>query len=211
MNMISALVALALILGSYVLGSVPFAVVVSRLMGLSDPRSFGSRNPGATNVLRTGNRLAAALTLLGDAGKGWLAVFATSAVAAALGLPDFVVAAAGLAAFLGHVFPVFLGFRGGKGVATALGVLFGLSPWLALASAATWVIVAYATRYSSLAAIAAALFAPLYYLLGAGVAWPMIPSFASAIVVIAVILLFRHSANISRLMRGKESRIGRKK
>ncbi|UYO95289.1 glycerol-3-phosphate 1-O-acyltransferase PlsY [Pollutimonas sp. M17] len=207
----SIAISLGLVLGSYLLGSVPFAVVVSRAMGLADPRSFGSKNPGATNVLRTGNKKAAALTLLGDAAKGWLAVIAAAYVVQRMGLPGSVVAICAVAAFLGHVYPVFLGFKGGKGVATALGVILAASPWLALATAATWLIVAYAFRYSSLASIVAAIFAPLYYLLGGNVAWELDKAMALAIVVISVVLLFRHQANISRLMTGKESRIGAKK
>jgi len=207
----SIAISLGLVLGSYLLGSVPFAVVVSRAMGLADPRSFGSKNPGATNVLRTGNKKAAALTLLGDAAKGWLAVLAAAYVAQRVGLPGSVVAVCAVAAFLGHVYPVFLGFKGGKGVATALGVILAASPWLAFATAATWLIVAYAFRYSSLASIVAAIFAPLYYLLGGNVAWELDKAMALAIVVISVVLLFRHQANISRLMTGKESRIGAKK
>ncbi|RTZ47872.1 glycerol-3-phosphate 1-O-acyltransferase PlsY [Candidimonas sp. SYP-B2681] len=204
----SALLSLALVLFSYLLGSVSFAVVVSRLMGLKDPRSFGSKNPGATNVLRTGNKTAAALTLLGDAAKGWLAVYIATYVAQQTALSSVVVAACALAVFLGHVYPVFLKFKGGKGVATALGVLLGLNPWLALATVGTWLIVVYVTRYSSMAAIVSAIFAPLYYLLGGNVAWELDPTIALAIVVISAVLLFRHKANISRLMTGKESRIG---
>jgi len=206
----SIVIALGLIIAAYLLGSVSFAVVVSRLMGLADPRSFGSRNPGATNVLRSGNKTAAALTLLGDAAKGWLAVFAAGLVVAQQGLSPAITAACAVAVFLGHVYPVFLRFKGGKGVATALGVLLAVSPWLALATAATWLIVAYAMRYSSLAAILAAIFAPLYYLLGGNVAWVLDKSMAAAIIVISVLLVYRHQANISRLMQGKESRIGDK-
>ncbi|SHI21177.1 glycerol-3-phosphate 1-O-acyltransferase PlsY [Pollutimonas bauzanensis] len=207
----SSLTALALVLLSYLLGSVSFAVVVSRIMGLQDPRTFGSKNPGATNVLRTGNKTAAALTLLGDAVKGWLAVFVAAYAARQLDLPAVAVAACAVAVFLGHVFPVFLKFKGGKGVATALGVLLALNPWLALATVGTWLIVVYVTRYSSLASIIAAIFAPLYYLLGGNVAWELEPPIALAIVIISVVLLFRHGANISRLITGKESRIGGRK
>ncbi len=207
----AVIVALALVLASYLIGSVSFAVLVSRGMGLKDPRSFGSKNPGATNVLRSGNKTAAVLTLIGDAAKGAVAVLGTAWIAQRLGLSSAVVAASAVAVFLGHVFPIFLGFKGGKGVATALGVLLALSPWLGLATMATWVIVAYAIRYSSLAAIVSAVFAPLYYLLGAGVVWPMDKAYAFAIVIISVLLLYRHQANISRLLRGKESRIGSKK
>jgi glycerol-3-phosphate acyltransferase PlsY len=180
-------------------------------MGLKDPRTFGSHNPGATNVLRSGNKTAAALTLFGDAAKGWVAVTLAAQLAPSLHSTSAIIAACAVAVFLGHVYPVFLRFKGGKGVATALGVLLALNPWLALATAATWLIVAYVTRYSSLAAIVAAIFAPLYYLLGGNVAWEMSPFIALAIVVISVVLIFRHQANISRLMTGKESRIGKKK
>ncbi|MYN12259.1 glycerol-3-phosphate 1-O-acyltransferase PlsY [Pusillimonas sp. TS35] len=207
----SIVIAIALVVAAYLAGSVPFAVVVSRAMGLADPRSFGSRNPGATNVLRTGNKTAAALTLLGDAAKGWLAVFVAQIIAEQTDLPATVVALCAVAVFLGHLYPVFLGFKGGKGVATALGVLLGISPWLALATAGTWLIMAYVTRYSSLSAIIAAVFAPLYYLFGGGVAWRFEPAYAVAIVVISALLIYRHSANISRLVQGKESRIGGKK
>ena len=200
-----------IIAGAYLLGSVPFAVIVSRLMGLQDPRTFGSKNPGATNVLRSGNKTAAVLTLLGDALKGVVAVVLAQSLSAQWGLGTWVVAAASVAAFSGHVYPIFLGFKGGKGVATALGVLLGLEPMLALATVVTWLIVAYASRYSSLAAIMAAVFAPLYYLFGGNVAWRLEPSIAFAIIVMCVILCFRHSANISRLMKGTEPRIGSRK
>lgn len=211
MTATAVIIALLLVLASYLVGSVSFAVVVSRCMGLQDPRKFGSGNPGATNVLRTGNKTAAILTLIGDATKGTLAVLGTAWVAQRMGISTSVIGFSAVAVFLGHVYPVFLNFKGGKGVATALGVLLALSPWLALATAATWLIVAYAMRYSSLAAIIAAIFAPLYYLLGAGVVWPLEKATASAIFVISVVLLYRHQANISRLMTGKESRIGSKK
>src|SRR5690606_8754743 len=207
----SILITIGMMIGAYLLGSVSFAVVVSRAMGLADPRSFGSRNPGATNVLRTGNKTAAALTLLGDAAKGWVAVLLAIYVSQRFGIGSLMVAGCAVAVFLGHVFPVSLGFKGGKGVATALGVLAALNPWLALATAGTWLILAYVTRYSSLSSILAAVFAPLYYLLGGNVAWTLDKSFALAIVVISVVLVFRHQANISRLMTGKESRIGSKK
>jgi len=199
---------LGLPLLSYLIGSVPFAVVVSRLMGLQDPRKFGSKNPGATNVLRSGNTMAAALTLLGDAGKGALAVWLARVAADAQGLPPAIVACAAVAVVLGHVFPLFLRFHGGKGVATALGALLALSVWLGLATAATWLIVAYATRYSSLAAIIAAVFAPVYHLFGTGVAWERSPATTLALAGIAVLLIARHGANIQRLLQGKESRIG---
>lgn len=203
-------VAAALFIG-YLMGSVPFAVVVSRVMGLQDPRSFGSGNPGATNVLRGGNKPAAVLTLLGDAAKGWLAVTLAAWAAQRGLLSETAIPLAGLGAFLGHLYPLFLGFRGGKGVATALGVLLALQPWLALATAATWLIVAWVTRYSSLAAILAAVFAPFYYILGDKVAWRTDALTISVIVLISALLLARHRENIARLLAGKESRIGAKK
>lgn len=204
--MTDAFVIAATVVGAYLLGSLPFAVIVSRLMGLRDPRQYGSRNPGATNVLRTGNRAAAALTLLGDVGKGWLAVAIGQMLSASLtpALPAW----CGLAVFIGHVWPVFLRFQGGKGVATALGVLLGVNAWLGIATAATWLIVARASGYSSLAAIASAVFAPLYFILGSSVAWAGSAATSVVLVVISVILLFRHRDNISRLMQGKETRIG---
>ncbi|TCT01607.1 glycerol-3-phosphate 1-O-acyltransferase PlsY [Paralcaligenes ureilyticus] len=211
MSSISAVVlSLTLVLLSYLAGSVSFAVVVSRLMGLQDPRTFGSKNPGATNVLRTGNKKAAVLTLLGDAAKGWLAVWFTGMLAAHFHLPSLVVGASAIAVFLGHIYPIFLNFKGGKGVATALGVLLALQPWLAAATACTWLIVAYATRYSSLAAIMAAIFAPLYYLFGGDVAWDFDAVICLAIALISAGLIARHRANIARLMTGKEGRIGGK-
>ncbi len=197
-----------LIVLAYVLGSIPFAVVVSRLMGLKDPRSFGSGNPGATNVLRTGNKKAAAFTLLGDAAKGWAAVVIAAYVCARFEISIAVVATCAVAAFLGHVYSFFLKFKGGKGVATALGVLLALEPWLALAVVVTWLFIAYASRYSSLASIVAATLAPLYYIMGGKTLWPLYPSVAIAIVIIAVVVLHRHKQNISRLLQGKESRIG---
>lgn len=204
-------VSLLCVLIAYVLGSIPFAVVVSRLMGLQDPRTFGSGNPGATNVLRTGNKFAAALTLLGDAAKGWFAVWLVLRLTAHFDLPDLVVGLSAIAVFLGHVYPLFLRFKGGKGVATALGVLLALQPWLALATAATWFIVAYASRYSSLASIVAAVFAPLYYLFGGNIAWEFSATLCIAIALISVLLIYRHKLNIARLLAGTESRIGAKK
>ncbi|WIM04576.1 MAG: glycerol-3-phosphate 1-O-acyltransferase PlsY [Candidatus Nitricoxidivorans perseverans] len=185
----------------YLLGSLPFAVIVSKSFGLADPRSFGSGNPGATNVLRTGNKAAAALTLLGDAAKGWFAML----LAAKIGGGDTAIAIAGLAAFLGHVFPVFLKFRGGKGVATALGVLAGFSGWLALACAAVWVAIAFTFRYSSLAALAAAAVAPL-------AAWAIVGrEVAIAVLTMSLLLAWRHKTNLKKLLAGTESRIGGKK
>lgn len=210
MSLVSFILIVLLTLLSYVVGSISFAVVVSRALRLRDPRTFGSRNPGATNVLRSGNKTAAILTLLGDTAKGWIAVYGSIWAMGALALPSLVVSLCAVAVFLGHVYPVFLKFKGGKGVATALGILLALNVWVALATAATWVIVACATRYSSLAAIAAAVFAPMYFILGSTVIWPVNRGYAVAIIVISVVLLYRHQANISRLLRGKESKIGSK-
>lgn len=198
---------LALLLAAaYLIGSIPFAVVVSRVFGMADPRTYGSGNPGATNVLRSGNKLAAALTLLGDAFKGWLAVALAGAFAGFQGLDPAAIAAAGLAAFLGHVFPVFLGFKGGKGVATAAGVLFGASGWLGLATIGVWLLVAFTSRYSSLAALSAALASPpLSMLLGLDSTWSI------AIGGMSALLIWRHKDNIKRLRAGQESRIGGKK
>ncbi len=193
--------ALIFALPGYLLGSLPFAVIVSKAFGLADPRSFGSKNPGATNVLRSGNKLAALLTLLGDALKGWLAMW----LAELLGADASGVAVAGIAAFLGHVFPLFLGFKGGKGVATALGVLAGFSGWLALACAGTWLAVAVVFRYSSLAALAAAAVAPF-------AAWGIVGGeVAAAVAVMSALLIWRHQENIRKLLAGTESRIGSKK
>ena len=193
---------------AYLLGSVSFAVVVSRLLKLQDPRTYGSGNPGATNVLRTGNKLAAVLTLLGDAFKGWFAVWLAQQVySPSQGL---LVPLVMLAVFLGHLYPVFLNFKGGKGVATALGVLLAVQPWLALATLATWILVAFFTRYSSLAAIVAALFAPVYYLFGGGVAWLVDARIGVAIGAMALLLLYKHWGNVERLLAGKEPRLGNK-
>ena len=196
---------------AYLVGSLSFAVVVSRFMGLADPRTYGSNNPGATNVLRSGNKLAAALTLLLDAVKGWLPVWVAVHEGAAYGLGEGTVAMVALAAFAGHVWPVFFRFQGGKGVATAAGVLIGIQPLLGLATLATWLIVAYFSRYSSLAALASALFAPAYYFLGHRVAWYVDNRVLLAVAVMSAVLIWRHQANIGKLMRGEESRIGGKK
>ena len=201
---------LAILLG-YLLGSLSFAVIISRIMGLSDPRTYGSKNPGATNVLRSGNRAAAALTLLLDAAKGWLAVMLAEWLGSPYGLQEGSMALTGLAAFVGHVYPVFFRFAGGKGVATALGVLLGISPLLGLATAATWLLVAWLFRYSSLAALIAALMAPAYYVLGEGLAWYINARVMLALSAMSVLLLYRHAENIGRLVRGTESRMGRKK
>lgn len=203
-------VVIVLILG-YLIGSVSFAVLVSRMMGLRDPRSFGSGNPGATNVLRSGNKTAAILTLLGDAAKGWVAVMLAAWAARAGLAPEAAVPWAGLAAFIGHLYPVFLRFKGGKGVATALGVLLALQPWLAAATVVTWVIVLTVTRYVSLASIVAAVFTLCYYILGGGVAWRTDTATGVVIAALAVLLIMRHGPNISRLLAGKENRLGARK
>lgn len=190
---------------AYAIGSLSFAVIISRAMGLSDPRSYGSGNPGATNVLRSGNKKAALLTLVFDALKGYVPVVVALLLAPRFGWGEGTIAAVGLAAFLGHLWPVFFRFQGGKGVATAAGVLLALNPMLGAATLVTWLIIAYFFRYSSLAAIVAAAFAPFYQLLiwGAG---PM----AVAIAVMSLLLVLRHAGNIRKLMAGTESKIGSK-
>ena len=197
-----------LILGAYLLGSISFAVVVSKCMALPDPYTYGSKNPGATNVLRTGNKKAALFTLLGDALKGWLAIAIARMVLGTetSGSLEWVLSAVIIAVFLGHLFPLFHSFRGGKGVATACGILFGINFFLGLATLSTWLIVAFFTRYSSLAAIAAALFAPLYYIFLFGF-HPVV----LALVIMCVLLIWRHRSNIQNLMNGSETRIGKKK
>ena len=198
----------AAVLAAYLIGSLSFAVIVSRLMGLNDPRSYGSKNPGATNVLRSGNKVAAVLTLLLDGIKGWMPMPLIAGFGEAYGLGAGTLAAAGLAAFLGHLYPVFFGFRGGKGVATAAGVLFGVHWVLGLATLATWAIVAFFSRYSSLAALACAIFAPWYYLIGDRSFWYVDKLIALAIVVMSAFLIFRHRENINKLLKGTESKLG---
>lgn len=196
---------------AYLLGSLSFAVIVTRVMGLNDPRTYGSKNPGATNVLRSGSKAAAVVTLVLDCMKGWLPVALVMWFGHPYGLEDGTVAMVGLAAFLGHLWPVFFRFEGGKGVATALGVLLGISVWLGLATAATWLIIAVFFRYSSLASLVAAVFAPVYYLLVDGVVWYAEVTIALSIVVMSALLAWRHRENIQRLIAGKESRLGGKK
>jgi glycerol-3-phosphate acyltransferase PlsY len=205
------LIPLAVVVASYLTGSLSFAVIVSRLMGLNDPRSYGSKNPGATNVLRSGNKKAAILTLLLDAVKGWLPVAMVLAWGPAHGLGVSVAALAGLAAFLGHLYPVFFGFVGGKGVATAVGVLVGVNGALALATVLTFGIVVYFSRYVSLASMVAAVFAPVFYLFGDGVAWDASAGEVFALAVMALLLVWRHRENINRLLAGTESQLGKKK
>lgn len=201
----------AAVVVAYLMGSLSFAVIVSRGFGLSDPRTYGSKNPGATNVLRSGNKAAAAVTLLLDAIKGWLPVWAVQMWGSAYGLGDVTVAAVALAAFLGHLFPVFFHFKGGKGVATAAGVLFGVDWLLGLLTLAAWVAVVALSRMSSLGAIAAAVFAPVAFMFGAGVAWMASGPVTGAISVMSILLVWRHSENIGRLLQGKESKLGSKK
>jgi len=195
---------------AYLVGSLSFAVIVSRVMGLSDPRTFGSKNPGATNVLRSGSKAAAVLTLLLDAAKGWLPVALVVWFGAPYGLGEGTLAMVGLAAFLGHLYPVFFRFVGGKGVATALGVLLGVNGWLGLAAMLIWLAMALVFRYSSLASIAAAVLAPVLYVLADGALWSMNKSAALGIAVMGLFLLYRHAENINRLIKGTESRLGKK-
>jgi acyl phosphate:glycerol-3-phosphate acyltransferase len=192
-------------LAAYLIGSLSFAVIVSRAMGLNDPRTYGSGNPGATNVLRSGNKTAAILTLVFDALKGFVPVFLVDQFGPRFGVGEGTVALVGLAAFLGHLWPVFFRFQGGKGVATAAGVLIGINPWLGAATLLTWVIIAAFFRYSSLAAIVSAAFAPFYQLL----IWGGGPV-AVAITVMGLLLVWRHSANIRKLLNGTESKLGQK-
>ncbi|SAK70127.1 glycerol-3-phosphate acyltransferase PlsY [Caballeronia hypogeia] len=195
---------------SYLIGSISFAVVVSHAMGLADPRSYGSGNPGATNVLRTGNKKAAILTLIGDAFKGWLPVWAVVHFGGSFGWDPATIttatALAAIAVFLGHLYPIFFKFQGGKGVATAAGVLLAIHPALGLATLLTWIIIAFFFRYSSLAALVAAVFAPFFQVFLFG------PSRISlAVLAMSLLLIWRHRGNISKLLAGKESRIGDKK
>jgi glycerol-3-phosphate acyltransferase PlsY len=191
---------------AYLIGSLSFAVIVSKWMGLPDPHSYGSGNPGATNVLRTGKKAAALLTLVGDAGKGWFAVWLAQRVAADFSLNETTLAGVALAVFLGHLFPVFFRFQGGKGVATAAGILLAINLWLGLATLATWLIIAVFFRYSSLAALVASVFAPFYtfYLFGLT---PYLP----AVFAMCLLLIWRHRENITKLMNGTESKLGNKK
>ena len=204
-------VVVLLALGSYLIGSLSFAVIVSRVMGLDDPRTYGSQNPGATNVLRSGNKKAAIATLLFDALKGYLPVLLVKLYGPEFGLDDRAVALVAISAFIGHLWPVFFAFKGGKGVATAAGILFGVEPWLGAAVMGTWLIVAFFFRYSSLAALAASLFAPAYYLFGNQVAWQTSDAELLAVMVMSALLLMRHKDNIARLVSGQETKIGAKK
>ena len=190
------------VVAAYLLGSVPFAMISSKLFGLADPRTYGSGNPGATNVLRSGNKKAAVFTLVGDALKGWFAVFA----AQKLGFSDNAVGLVALAVFFGHLFPVFLKFKGGKGVATAAGVLLALDPLLGLATLATWIFVAFAFRYSSLASVLAAALAPVFQIMIHGANGQTI-----VVAILALALIGKHWQNLQRLLGGQEAKIGSKK
>jgi len=193
-------------IAAYLIGSISFAVLVSKLFRLADPRSYGSKNPGATNVLRSGNKKAAILTLFGDGAKGFVAVWLAKHFGPEYGVQEGGIALVAIAVFLGHLWPVFFRFVGGKGVATALGVLLALNGWLGLATLITWVVIAYAFRYSSLAALIAAIFAPFYYGLLFGPDLILL-----AVLAMSCLLIYRHGKNIGNLLAGKESRIGSKK
>jgi glycerol-3-phosphate acyltransferase PlsY len=193
---------------AYLIGSLSFAVLVSRAFGLSDPRSYGSGNPGATNVLRSGSKFAAIITLVLDVLKGFIPVWIAQLFGPILGLSTNTVALVALSAFLGHLYPLFFSFKGGKGVSTALGVLIGINAWLGLAVLLTWLIVAVLFRYSSLAAMISSLLAPLYFLLGSGVFWPLNGAVFASISIISLFLLWRHAQNLDRLLHGLETKIG---
>ena len=197
---------IGLIVLAYLMGSIPFAILWSKAFGLADPRKFGSGNPGATNVLRSGNKTAAVLTLLCDALKGWFAVWLATAFTSS----GTTVAFVAVAVFLGHLYPVFLKFRGGKGVATALGILIAMSPWLGGITLLTWILVAYVSKMSSLAAVISAVLAPVYYVLGSDMLWPLSPPMVIAVVFMGLMLLYRHASNIARIIKGTETRIGSK-
>lgn len=209
-RILNAVYAVLAVLAAYVMGSLSFAVIVSQMMGLSDPRTYGSKNPGATNVLRSGSKAAAAVTLLLDGVKGWIPVYAVQVWGTHIDAGPLTLALVALAAFLGHLFPVFFEFKGGKGVATAAGVLFGIHWGLGLATVLTWGIVVYASRYSSLGALVAAVFAPLFYMFGSNVTWETPGPLIGAVVVMSGLLMWRHGENINRLMQGKESKLGGK-
>lgn len=199
------MITLLFIAVAYLIGSLSFAVIVSRAMHLPDPRSFGSGNPGATNVLRSGRKAAAVLTLLGDALKGWVAVVLARWLAPQFSLTDDVVLLCALAVFIGHLYPVFFSFKGGKGVATALGVLVGLNPWVGLACLLTWLLIAGVFRISSLAALATALLAPVYTVLLMGWGYT-----TQTVLVITLLLVYRHKSNLVNLMSGQEGRIDKR-
>lgn len=199
------------VVAAYLMGSLSFAVIVSKLMGLSDPRSYGSKNPGATNVLRSGSKPAAIVTLLLDALKGFVPVLLVKWFGKDYGMGDGTIALVGLAAFLGHLWPVFFRFQGGKGVATFLGVVFGVDVLLGVAALATWAIIAFFFRYSSLASLVTAAFVPVFYLMGNRIQWYAERPVLLVFFVMAVLLGYRHRENINRLLEGKESKLGAKK
>ena len=201
--------ALAIIM-AYLLGSLTFAVFVCKLLGLPDPRTYGSNNPGASNVLRSGSKLAAILTLLLDAIKGFLPVMLVKVYGGQFGLGEGTIALVGLAAFFGHLYPIFFKFKGGKGVATAAGVLFALHWALGLATLATWLIIAVFFRYSSLAALVAAVFVPVFYFMSDGAMWVVDTNTAMVLVMMSAMLIYAHRANITRLLNGTESKLGKK-
>jgi glycerol-3-phosphate acyltransferase PlsY len=205
------LYAIVLIIGAYLLGSVSFAVLVSKLMGLPNPHSYGSKNPGATNVLRTGNKKAAILTLLGDSLKGFVAVMLAKWILQEQAEPAWFIGGVALAVFLGHVLPIWHGFEGGKGVATAAGVLFGIHWALGLAALSTWLIMAFFFRYSSLAALTTAIFAPLFAYLMFFLQQTISQISCIAVLMIGIVLIWRHQSNIQKLMNGSEGKIGQKK
>lgn len=199
------------VVAAYLLGSLSFAVIVSRVLGMNDPRTYGSKNPGATNVLRSGNKLAAVATLVLDAVKGWLPVYVALGWGQPYGIGLGAAALVGFAAFVGHLWPVFFRFQGGKGVATALGVLMGVSGWLGLLTLGVWIAVVAIWRYSSLAALVAAAMAPVLFLLLDGVLWSAAVPLVSMMVGMALLLVFRHRENIRRLIGGQEPRVGASK
>lgn len=198
--------AFAFVVAAYLLGSLSFAVIVSKAMGMADPRSYGSGNPGATNVLRSGKKTAAVLTLLGDGAKGWVAVALTAWFGPRYGLGEQAIAMSALAVLIGHMWPVFFGFKGGKGVATAVGVLFGFNVWLALAAIATWLFMAFVVKISSLSAIVACVMVPVYAYF---IVQPSSPYFGTCII-IAILVIHRHKSNLIKLLTGQEGRIGEK-
>jgi acyl phosphate:glycerol-3-phosphate acyltransferase len=209
LDKLAVLYPLVAVIVAYLVGSLSFAVIVSKVMGLSDPRTFGSKNPGATNVLRAGSKSAAIATLLLDALKGWLPVVLVQRFGGFYGLEEGTQAMVGLMAFLGHLYPVFFRFVGGKGVATALGVVIATSEWLGLATGLTWAIIAFFSRYVSLASVAAAIFVPIYYIFFSGIAWHK--GVLLCLIAMAVLLVWRHGANLSRLLKGTEPQLGKKR
>ena len=211
MDSIAFIYPLLATLAAYAIGSLSFAVIVSRLWGLNDPRTYGSKNPGATNVLRSGSKAAAIITLLLDALKGWLPVVLVKWYGKPYGMEEGTLALVALAAFVGHLYPVFFRFIGGKGVATALGVIVGINPVLGLAVGASFAIVVFFSRYVSLASMVAAVFAPVYYVFGDGVAWYADNRVLLSMTVMTGLLVWRHYENINRLLKGTESRLGKKK